>query len=431
MRLRPETPNGIAASNLVSSDDFTAVRAVAPIDRLDSLLKDLKEGTIPVDGRTVMLGPPPDRPETVGIPPNSQPWTFYDLEPESPRCWLGSDPRSRTYQLETSGPAFQKFWTAQEWKELEDRLMNNNPPVNGMHDLAENLLGYWCAFEQWQGSAQVAVIAPLYSGLEEEIEASETSVLFRAFGPATATLEDYRLATVVTGSTSVERVAHPLQRSAVSTADHTLRMEGAVSAPEGLIVNALLLFRGVKVGQVQHVISTRNPRMLAHRAFDRDFELLYGTLSEAAARRDSEAFEVAVAWLFHLCGFQTVNYGLRPLKPDEEIDILAFAPYGRTVLAIEATLRSPLNKDKLSKLRRRVADLEKGLQGFEVQSVVVSASDTVFPAEVDDALALGIIPLYREQLTEVLDLAVKNASPRDIVGFIRGLWKDRGQQNWT
>jgi hypothetical protein len=425
LRLRTELPTEVEALNLVSLDDFSAQRAVAPIDELDSILVGLRRGTLSIGGREVHLGAPPDRPETQGIPAQNLPWTFYDLEPDAPRCWNGSIPETRRFQLETTGASFRKFWTNDEWRALEDRLMANNPPVVGMNDLAENLLGFRCAFQVWQASAQLALIAPLYSGFYDEIEVKPSSVVLRASGPSTAPIEDFRLATVVVGRASVDRRIQPLQLTSATAAGNKLEMECEVTAPEGLIIDALLLLRGSKVGRLQQVISTENPRLTAHSVFDRNIELLSSALFPPTPTRASGAFEVAVAWLLHLCGFQVVNYGLRDLKPSDEIDVLAFVPYGNQALAVEATLRSPRNKDKLSKLRGRVDDLSNQLHDFEIVGVVASASPTAYQAEANDAVELGIVPMYRDQLDAVYDLAVKNRSPRDIFAFVKGLLADR------
>lgn len=421
IRLRPFVPEHARQMHDVILGDFLAIRRVVPSNQLDPILNELQHGTCHVGDWEILFRDPPERADGQKFPSHGgYYWSFQALDAGVPRCWLASNPDTRKFHLEGQmGPALSNFWNNEEWVDLEDRLRNCDPPVAGTQDLADNLLEYTCAFNNWQGMASVAVIAPLYAGLFPDIEARPTSISLRAFAPSTAKVDDFRLGIVVAGSGWVDRRRVPLVSAPEPAQPSSISMAAEVAVPEGLTFDATLLFRGVQVGSVHEPIWSENPRILAHDYLDKQFERLHRALDQPEGVPDARAFEIGLAWLFHLCGFQVVNYGLKDFKPDEEIDILAFVPHARQLLAVEATLKSPLNKDKLAKFRRRGDDLAKGLPNFEVLGAVVSASQMRYDAEVNEGLELGLVVLYRSDVLELFNLAVKNRPPREIFASLK------------
>jgi hypothetical protein len=413
LRLKPYAPSKSHSLEDIILDDFCAVRRTVDSNDLETILEGVRHKMVRIGNREIHWDSPPSRPDA---PQSSRPeyhWSFYDLPEGQPRGWTVSSPDTRKYQIDCIGPELGSFWTNDEWTRLEDRLKDHDPPVGGIQDLVDNLLGYQFGFTKWQSMATAAIIAPFYSGLQSGIEVRPDSIIARGFAPSSADPRDFSLGVVAAGSDSVHRRRVDLTAKPDSVDPTKLVLEAEVPISEGLTLDAFLLFRGVQVGRIQGPIGSENPRVLSHLALDPQLERIQKALDQSHSSSDARSFEVGTAWLFHLCGFQTVNYGLVDLKPDDEIDVLAFAPNSRQLLAIEVTLRSPLNKDKLAKLRRKIDDLSRSILNYDIVGGVVSASSTQYDAEVADARSLGLIVLYRADLDELLEAAVKNRSVRD------------------
>lgn len=112
-----------------------------------------------------------------------------------------------------------------------------------------------------------------------------------------------------------------------------------------------------------HPVQRRSARTLALDAFERTPSLIAKGLRQEGAA-DSDGFERAVAHLLGLLGFSPMWWGTNRMKsgvPQDQADILAFAPHDGAVLVVDATIEP--NKDpKVAKLIGRARDLEQTLR---------------------------------------------------------------------
>jgi hypothetical protein len=415
LRLRPEPPDEVSKLQAIRVDGLFAGRVVFPIDKLPELLSAIQAGGIPLGERMISLGNPPDRPgDPETFPSDPYHWYFRDLDAPQGTCWRTQSPASRRFEIHgNSQSPMRRLWSNQEWKFLEDNLARNDPPAADMKDLAQHVVQWDCGFDNWNTQPNVAIIAPLYSAFGPELRASKTSMTVRAVGPKTAQIADFSIAAVVSARDSTERTLFLSDRFEVLSVEPYLEFSLEIPAIEGLWLDATLLLRGFKAGRITIPISSENPRLLAHAKFDHEWGLLNRALGDGQIQPDAREFEVGVGWLFHLLGFQVVNYGLKELKPNDEIDLLAFVPYRSKLLAIEVTTRSPMKKDKLVTLRKRVDDLAAGLPGIEILGAFVSAHPSPFETEVAEARSLGMAAVYGEDLKRLMEEAVANRTPEE------------------
>jgi hypothetical protein len=426
VRLRPEVPEEIPKFQLIEVARLLAGRVTYPIAKLEEILTAIQSDRIPFGEVELSLENPPDPPgNQESFPTGKYNWYFRDLDAPQGSCWRATSPPSRSFELHgNSQSPMRRLWSNSEWKFLEDSLASNDPPAADLADLAQHVVRWDCGFDSWNTQPSVAIIAPLYSAFSPELIASKTSVTVRASGPGSASIDDFSIASVVRGQESIDRTLHRSGTLQVSAATPRLEFGVEIPAADGLWLDAILLFRGLQAGRITIPISSENPRILAHAHFDHEWGLINDALGQGQKQPDARKFEVGVGWLFHLLGFQVANFGLKELKPDEEVDILAFVPFRPKVLALEVTTRSPMNRDKLVKLRKRVDDLAPVLQGVEVVGAFVSAHPSPFDIEVTDAHSLGLGAIYGQDLDRLLQDAVSNRSADEFFEQLKRKLKD-------
>lgn len=151
--------------------------------------------------------------------------------------------------------------------------------------------------------------------------------------------------------------------------------------------------REVEVRPVQR----RSARTVAFDAFEGTPSLIAKGLRPELA--DSDAFERAVAHLLGLLGFSSMWWGTNRMKagvPQNQADILAFAPHDGAVLVVDATIEP--NKDpKVAKLISRARTLQQTLRR-ELEDDTFVALPVLAVAAEQDVLPQG----WSDQEVEIL-----------------------------
>ena len=418
LRFSPEKPRNQKVLEGVELSNFLVGRASVRFELIDSVLDEIPKSIVTLASRKVRLGDP-----KVPTPPEgSYRWDSRIVEREYVGRLLGNVPPFRTIALEGWGPSLQQFWTHTEWDMMEPRLLAQDPHYRGIPDAARSLMG--APYSIGLGaSSGMTILAPLYACFEPEMELKGGALTVRASGPSTASPKDFRLATTLwTGATDRRRTDRFSDGDASATEDRLL-LRKKIEVPDAQSIDLLLLFRNEPVDTQTYVLPSRlmeNARLRTHAHFDLNFDRLNQYLTpKREDTRSIDGFEVGVAWLFHLCGFEVVNYGIKGFRLGNEIDILAFAPFSKSILAIEATAWDPLNADKLTKLRRRADELSQILAGYEIHTTVVAGSDLKYEAEESEAKNLGITILRPANIRRLFEMAQENVSAHDVLEYVR------------
>jgi hypothetical protein len=172
--------------------------------------------------------------------------------------------------------------------------------------------------------------------------------------------------------------------------------------------------------------STDNLRLRSLAPFPRMTQLLNEILGQTQTIVSSDRQEILIAWILHLCGFQTMLSDVDGMKGGDAPDLIAFDPYSTSnVLVVEVTGTDPLNHDKASKLRRRTDALNGVLGGVMARAVLaLPCRDSPLDIEIEIADRLSIALLTRPKLWELLRKAQENLLPSRIATEVIDRWRD-------
>lgn len=203
--------------------------------------------------------------------------------------------------------------------------------------------------------------------------------------------------------------------------DQRLRGVGKKGIPSGAVLQCFAIYAGHlhHKGWIGDPALFQNPRRAAFEEFDPNQSVLRDFLFEAQrVRKEARDFEVGVAWLLWMLGFGVAHAGATP-RTSEAADILATTPLGHTAI-VECTTGHLKSEFKLSKLVERAQTIRRKLDGsgnshLNVLPVIVTAlgKDEV-KADLDQARALGVAVVTREDLQSAVDQTVVQKNAEDI-----------------
>ncbi|MBI4995782.1 MAG: hypothetical protein HZC22_02560 [Rhodocyclales bacterium] len=213
-------------------------------------------------------------------------------------------------------------------------------------------------------------------------------------------------------------VAEQLRWTLVDQRQHGV---GKVSIPSGAVLQCFAEYAGHvhHKGWIGDPALFQNPRRAAFEEFDPSQAVLKDFLFEAQRdRKEARDFEVGVAWLLWMLGFGVAHAGATP-RTSEAADILATTPLGHTAI-VECTTSHLKAEFKLSKLVERAKTIrrkldESGNSHLRVLPIIVTAlgKDEV-KADLDQARALGVAVVTREDLLSAVDQTVVQKNAEEI-----------------
>lgn len=223
---------------------------------------------------------------------------------------------------------------------------------------------------------------------------------------------------VIQGSTVIER-------GSVTKKDLGWRYEGGcylatheLTIPEGALIDCAVSYQGETHQQawITDRSAVGNPRRAAFEPSDAHLAAMQSMLSEDEDK-NGRGFEVAVAWLLWMLGFNPAH--LRNSKHHEDApDILVECGGGFAV--VECTI-GQLKADKRSNLRARCVNIEKSLAASGnrdalVLPVLVSRfGQEQVTADLEDTAKAGLHVLTRDDLLVLLERTRQVNSPTAIL----------------
>jgi hypothetical protein len=306
--------------------------------------------------------------------------------------------------------------TTEEWFRIRNLLLDGEPPYTGFEDFSTAFLG----FEQGHTLDHVtafdvrAVLATMFA----EWTINEEGLFeVKVRSPPTIPASELKVVAALWGAETTDRLKLGCSTEIVDAAGWNLSSLKFPNKGYHWIDLHLVVRRGERDFLRLPLPSkgTVNPRLQPAFGLGRIWELLNETLEKGEGVKSSDRMEILVAWIFHLSGFLTMSIGLSALNAGEN-DLMAFDPYSNETLMIEVTSKDPLNKDKLTKLRRRTDSIASATANGRPRALaVVPDRDSFLPTEVEEAQRLSITLVPRPKLYRMLEQAQENDLPQDIL----------------
>ena len=421
IRLLAGGPEEYGAMDMTYHDDrFAVLQEISDIGSFDDFIDDLRANQLRIGDQTIRLDCP-----VPPVQPGGQLSPYgYTFEPQ-PRRWartmnyVATD--YLTFVLQGRGRQVGEFVTTEDHEHASRALFAHERPYEGFPDVMRSLFSVTYNLELPGMAAMLTVLAPSYAKIEssEQIDGKHLSV--RVQGPPRSDASAFRVNSIMRGlDGSAERLSLEFTEEHRVDSPGYARFDRNVELASTPLVDLFLIYRGEHVDELRLVLPIRdtpNPRLLAHLAFDDQGAKLREYLFPETPKA-SGGFEMAVAWLFHFCGFEVVSYGVPPAKLDEEIDLLAFMPFAKAVMSLECKA-SELKTDKLVLLANRRDKLKAALPDHDIMAAAVTALDHATEPERREARGLDISILTRNEMEEILTMAERHASAQEVMEYVR------------
>jgi hypothetical protein len=165
--------------------------------------------------------------------------------------------------------------------------------------------------------------------------------------------------------------------------------------------------------------TSQNARRVVVESFDAGLAILNEFLGRSRSRGQyARDFEVAVAWLFWMLGFSTVQLGSTARTQDFS-DLILVTPQGQMAI-VECTTGLLKAENKLPKLVARHATLRERLDQSSnrhirlIPIMVSSLPRAELQADLEQAERLGVLVLAREALDQIVTRTIIAANPDEL-----------------
>ncbi len=402
-------------------DRLILLRRYASVQQLKEILAEvLERQSLTLSDLPIKLttGPPRLRPSLAG------PFWAYSTQLDSghPGAFL-----------EATGSSIQNIVPQEELESLDMILRTENqPPFDGIADLAESYLGY-----------------PLGTGYSASLFALLTlpvNIVYPSLLPTgvlnLTLLVDPRLdpspveLSIIEKGAVANRRRYALSDCKVTRTDEEaplrrlgLSLKLPATNPRSAIVH---LIYGEEILRSVSVIATRlNPRLAAHRTVDLDNEFLRSALHDLPwtkrGKKESRLdFEEAVATLLHLAGFLVERTGRleKIVKGNSLADVLAFSPDGRRTIVAGCVSRN-LSPNDITKIATRASELKRELgPSTQINAVLfTTASAEELPYSLNEmAQKDRVIIVSAAQLAKTLTTVEEGGSLEELLRVLGVEW---------
>jgi hypothetical protein len=288
-------------------------------------------------------------------------------------------------------------------------------------------------------SARVTLVAPLEAALVGE-ECSWRNGVLRYKVLAGSEDVARRATLTVAGVAEGKRFSRevPLVGGRFVREKPYVRHVGTLRLPKAERVDVMLHLNGFELGTARVVDAGTEPAhppllKMAHDSLfsgPRSFEDILLSPSGTEGRE----FERAVAKLFSYCGLACDQPGRVPQEQNGP-DVLVEIPQRNLLLVAETTVKHLMNDDgKLNRLAKRTANVRLALKETGAQIIPVMivpwARETLVPVEMEEAERNGVVVLAHEDLADLLQMAMRRESPRQVAHRIVPEARARARQEW-
>jgi hypothetical protein len=344
--------------------------------------------------------------------PSSRDWV-----PTSPQPWQG-------LTLSGAGNSFAEMWYPRRRAEsdLDEEIHALHAPFDGLDGIAEHVIGMKVEWRH-ERRAQFTLTTPFEARLNPAKCRLHKGVLEVAVEAGSALVQNHVNVGYVTSSdTGVlvadTRVVDPGEWDTV-TRTVSLRLEAPAASTAATVLLRLGPRRIERLRLADFSKLGRNLREVAYELVDSNLDFLRDELG-TTPRKDAKDFERAFSRLLTLLGFQAIALGPEG-KLSDAFDVIAFDPFGSSVLAIECTTSSLNSGGKLGKLRMRASELSDELPDHTVQAVIVTTkpNDTLSVTERQQAARDRIAVLASDELGELLNRVGAQIAVSEVVEYVR------------
>lgn len=416
LTLRNAADAGVFEPRIVKLSELIALMVPYGIDALDSLLAELRDGTISprfegeryqiflnrvaagMNGQTM----------TVARPQFNNPWRPLRQFAPNDLAWRP------TIELNAPGDRFYELLLPEADIRISKHLRAHQPPYHSLDGLMQVIGCRYRPSGSDQAQVQVRAVLPFHTTIRDEhvyvespsVLAADLSVLL-FFSPSESLVLPYTEQSPLANKPNCSSVPFHFQwPTSASQAEAHVRYKGE----EFEMLN------------IRHWAEGANWRATADSCFDPGSKLLKEALranGQGKENQRSELFELAIVRLLTLGGIATTWHGA--LRHSSKPDLAAYleTPTRRIVLLGECTLEKP--GVKLSPLKTRIADLQ-GSAGTEADllGVVFTPCDPV-EADYSEAAQAGIALVGRNEIAALLELVERNAGSSALVKQIENV----------
>ncbi len=417
-------PDEIEVGRLPTFPGFGAFHEVRGISALPELLSELDRGVIRVGGQEVSFAKIENN-EVRLLPPN-----YFLQTVRRPGPCRPPDFHLPYILLQRSGEAIHNLLHSHpevpERETLDWKLRSLPTPYDGLNDVFGSFLGLpsppWGAVTE---STVVHVVAPIPFRFLGDCELLKGRLTIAVEAIELARDDNLSIGVVeFSGGRILRRSSYDLSKDGRTVQDRRFVSRTQLTVRDASSVTIFLRVRGMTIDTLSLADSSvlpQNPRITAYSHFDREMATLRTYLQGRGADRSGD-LEVGVALVLHLCGFNVGLYG-RLKGVQEEVDLIAFDPSSKNVIAAECTIADLDVKEKLSKLSRRVRELARALPGFDLMPMIVTAlpSASIATSDRQKAMTERIAVIAAEEINELLEMAGRQVRPEDIATHLASL----------
>lgn len=408
--------------NMLSS--FIAFHEIRDIKELDSLLSQIENGILMVNGKEIHFGKIINdnvvvQPLGVWFNTNRKSSRRPSVDFEFPIIALGRRGESIHNLLHNHAEAIGQ-------EELDWQLRSLGLPYDGLDDMFISFLGF--SKPSWghvTDSASVEIIAPIRIRLGDDCKLYQSKLDIYVEAVGYEKLDEISIGLIeLSGNTPIRRSSSALAKTDWKRVEDRQIGHIEVSVDNASSVVIFLRFRGntLDMRRVNDPFAlVKNPRIQAYTFFDEDLNKLKNYL-RGKGKDPSEDFEIGVGLLLHFFGFNVAPYG-RVKAINEEIDIIAFVPPSNHIIAVECTIKDLDVNEKLSKFSRRVKELQERLVEFSIIPLIFTALERAKISESDLKKAnderIGVVAA--EGIQELIEMTRQQRQPDEILIYFQNL----------
>ncbi len=410
---------------------FKAFHEILDINKLDDLLVQLERGILTVCGNEIYF-----KIESNDVKVTPLSFSFYrDYRSERFIPLNFAYPMVILRAGESIHGLLYNHDEAIEQGYLDSGLRSYKVPYNGLDDLLVSFIGIPKPDFGHIESAFLDVVAPIPLRLGNECKLSDGKAIIHMENVGYEHLEDISIGLIEhSGGQTSNRTSFVLAKTDLKEENGHLVTHKDVGTDTSS-VDIFLSFRGefldmLRVGDPSTIL--KNPRIMVYEHFDKDLTILNKYLESS----DSDCFEIGIGLLLHFCGFNTGSYCLVKGKKgrsgiQEEIDLIAFADSNH-VIAGECTTKEIDVNEKLSKLSRRVKEIQEILEGCSIIPLIFTTLeiDKIPRSDIEKAKKEGIGVAAIENIKEILEMAGQKKQPQEILMYLKNLIRRNELSQW-
>lgn len=309
-------------------------------------------------------------------------------------------------------------------EKIDEELKSYKRPYCNIRDALEDFFGKGEAFE----NPTTNMIAPFYVALRDS-EFEEDMLSVEVESHKSIKSDELKLGWILYRGDDAKVRSQEEFRSneIIEKGDNFYKFKKSITASDKTSSQFFLIMNEEPIddGRALNPYISYNPKVVAHKLFDKDCEKLKRRLierNEAEGDRQANYFEQAVMTLLYMCGFNTE---WTDFFESEGLDIIAVLPGSQRVIAIQCTTGDI--RKKITPTLNKTKELKELLKVFVIIPAIFTCIE-ISETNKKDVASEGIAVIDSSRIKEILRMANEGEPPEKVFDYIYGLRRDEGSR---